>query len=65
MLRVGSIKDVSFAFPYDVNIEGIASVVAADLADMMVLEFSEDVGGEYQLDVEIWGRRWSQACYRT
>ncbi len=53
---------VNFAFEFDWIKEGLFSIVTADGANRLTLDFSED-GGEYLLELEIRGREWSQISY--
>ncbi len=53
---------INFAFEFDWIKEGLFSIVTADGANRLTLDFSED-GGEYLLELEIRGREWSQISY--
>ncbi|HEY2030481.1 MAG TPA: hypothetical protein VGH20_14865 [Myxococcales bacterium] len=52
-----SIAQVNFAFPFDVNVEGIVSFISADFRDELVLDYYEEQE-QYFVDVEARGARW-------
>jgi hypothetical protein len=60
VLLVPSLKHINFAFPFDVNPEGILVIATKDGCDRMVLEFSDEDDGR-SLEIELHGKHWSQA----
>lgn len=60
LLKVNSLSQIVFSFPFDLNMDGIISIVTSDLADSMVLDWSEEYGKKI-LVVETHGIQWSKA----
>lgn len=55
--------EVNFAFRFDLNREGIFSILTSDLADEMLLDFSKDERDEEVLEIEVSGPHWGRARY--
>jgi hypothetical protein len=64
LLLVPSLKHINFAFPFDVNPEGILVIATKDGCDRMVLDFSDEDDGR-SLEIELHGKHWSQATPPT
>lgn len=64
LLLLPSLKHINFAFPFDVNPEGILVIATKDGCDRMILDFSEEDDGRL-LEIELYGKQWSQATPPT
>ena len=60
---IDDIEQFNFDFDYSVNSEGIVSLVAEDLRDRMVLDFSKDENDRSVLRIELFGEKWPSAEY--
>ena len=63
LYKVGSIKDVNFSFPFELNDEGVVVFVSADLENKLLLDFSVDPTGNKIVEVEAQGLNWSNIKY--
>lgn len=55
------LSELDLGFPFDLNPEGILTVLAEDLGNRMLLDWYEE-GGVELLDVEVAGARWGPAA---
>jgi hypothetical protein len=63
LYKVESIDQVNFAFPFDINSNGVVTFRTEDFSDKLLLDFSEDDLGERILEVELTGKHWSLVQY--
>jgi hypothetical protein len=63
LFEIGSILEFNFGFNFDINREGIISLLAKNMLDKMILDFSEDELGNKVLEVELIGSNWSMIEY--
>lgn len=57
-ITVPSLDWVNFSFPFDLNKEGILSILTADLSDRMLLDFFQEDEGPNLLEIEVQGDYW-------
>lgn len=62
LFQVSSLSQLKLDFPYDINPQGIVVLLARDVRDRMIWDFSED-GATKVLEVELIGETWPQAQY--
>lgn len=62
-LLVPSLTAIQWNFDFAVNEEGILAFVTLDLADSLLLDFSESPTGEQGLKVETQGAHWEGVAY--
>lgn len=63
LYKIGSIKDVDFSFPFELNEEGIVVFLSVDMKDRLLLDFSIDSLGNEIVDVESQGLNWPHVKY--
>ena len=63
LYKVGSIKDVDFSFPFDLNEEGIVVFLSVDMKDKLLLDFSIDSSGNEIVELESQGLNWPNVKY--
>lgn len=63
VLRPLPIGLIDVAFPFDVNPEGIIAILASDLQDQLLLDYSTGNNGEQLLEVEVSGEHWAPITY--
>ena len=59
LLKVNSIADIDFSFPFNVNSDGIVVFLTSDFSDRLLLDFYHDSEGQEMLEVELKGKHWS------
>lgn len=62
-LLVPSLMAIRWDFDFDVNEEGILAFMTSDLADRLLLDFSELPTGEQRMKVETQGANWEGVAY--
>jgi hypothetical protein len=63
LLRLGSVRDINWSFPYEIDPNGILTFVTADSMDKLTVEFSENSQGRLVLAVEVTGNAWPSVPY--
>lgn len=54
---------VNLGFPFDLNPEGVTVILASDLQDQLLLDYSVGDDGERLLEVEVGGEHWGRVTY--
>ncbi|GAA4340057.1 hypothetical protein GCM10023165_19790 [Variovorax defluvii] len=62
-LLVPSLSAIQWGFDFAVNEEGILAFVTSDLADRLLLDFSELPTDEQRMKIEIQGPNWGSVAY--
>ena len=62
-LLVTSLAEIKFDFDFAINDEGILAFTTSDLADSLLLDFSNTSAGEEVLLVETQGPNWASVVY--
>lgn len=57
------LSEIDFAFPFDVNPEGILEVLSVDLANRLLLDYSRDDNNREVLELEVEGASWGAVIY--
>ncbi|MDC8011819.1 hypothetical protein [Tahibacter soli] len=63
MIFAPSIASINFDFDFSINDDGIISFLTEDIADYLLLEFSESSDGGKILQVETGGAHWSPVAF--
>ena len=63
LLRPVALARVSFSFPFELNPEGILTILTIDLSDQLLLDYSMGEGGEAFLEMECSGEHWGRVAY--
>lgn len=63
IFEIPSLLEFNFCFEFDVNQEGIIVLVAANMTDKLVLDFSYDALCGYSLEIETKGDNWPLVKY--
>jgi hypothetical protein len=63
VLRPVPIKSFRITFPFDLNPEGIFTILTSDLHDQLLFDYSEGDSGEQLLEVESSGELWGNIAY--
>lgn len=64
LFEISSLLKFNFDFRFDVNEQGIIVLVASDLTDKLVLDFSKiENSSTYQLELELHGDHWPLVDY--
>jgi len=61
--RLVPLHEINFQFAFDINREGILSLLTEDLRNGLLLDFSEEVAGVRTLEIELSGESWGLAKY--
>lgn len=63
--EISSILEFNFDFDFNVNSEGIIVLLAKNMEDEMVLDFSPSIGdlSQNNLEIELFGDNWPSAIY--
>lgn len=62
--EISSLLEFNFDFRYDVNEQGIVVLLASDLTDNLVLDFSyNERSAKYDLVIDVLGNHWSAVDY--
>lgn len=61
LFELANVTKLNIAFPFDIYAEGILEMTTTDGADHMLFDFSEEDQGNQLLEVEIYGRNWTNA----
>jgi len=57
------LQEINFHFAFDINREGIFSLLTGDLRNGLLLDFSEEAVGVRTLEIELSGENWGLANY--
>jgi hypothetical protein len=60
LLRPVPLKSIQWGFDFDLIPEGILVLLTADLADRMLLDFSEGSTRRQELEIEVSGQHWGR-----
>lgn len=63
VLRPVALKSIQWGFSFDLIPEGILVLLAADLADKMLLDFSDGPTAGKELEVEVSGQHWGNSSF--
>lgn len=63
LLRPVPLSSVSFGFGFDINDDGLISIVASDCIDRMVLDFYVDGQQREMLSLDVSGEHWGTVRY--
>jgi hypothetical protein len=58
LFKVNDVTNINFKFPFDVNSDGILTIVTTDAQDRMLLDFNEEEKVGKTLEIEIRGQNW-------
>jgi hypothetical protein len=56
-----SLQTIQWGFGFDLIKEGILVLLTADLADKMLLDFSQNSSGDHDLEIEVSGSKWGNS----
>jgi hypothetical protein len=61
LFKLDDVSKLNFAFPFEINPEGILVITTIDGNDRMLLDFSGENQSQQLLEVEIRGQNWVKA----
>lgn len=57
-MRPVSLLEIDFGFSFDINDDGMVSILGVDLKNELILDFSKNDRDEERLEVELSGGDW-------
>lgn len=60
ILKLNSLNDFNVNFNFEDEHAGLIAIIMEDLSNELILDYFED-NGEYYLDIETYGKEWSNA----